>query len=779
MTLISAQFVGWEPLAGLERRLYRRIIAPLLPPLPPSDRIAIIAVDDRSLEAFGGRWPLPAATWAEVLVRLGLHEPEAVILDVAFDRSDSEEVLALAREVRSAFEATRYGQSDGAHALLEVLEDRARRREGDTLVAAAMKDLNVVLSVVFSEVASSPVIPEQPRALTWIEADVPPTVSLTRPGVNPTPPSIFSAARAHGGMNLLTEGGARIQRYAYAIAHRGAIYPSLALAAALATSRPEAHEALVTQAVGADEAAPLLRFREPQGDTPRFLTVSLSDVLSEGEEAHRTLTALRGRTVFIGPTAEAIGDLFVTPSGTPIAGVEVHATALENLWTSHWVESHGAARWLTLAVSLCILIAFALTIERVSRIGLLILIALGALALEVGLAVLLVVTSGLLIGLAPSALGLGAMGLLGLWSRLRWARREQTRLGARERVLETERAALERFRAVVEHVGDAIVSVDENQVVRWMNPAAESLFSRRARTAIDRPVGELVTHFDGPRDLGQVLEAQARVGGESIPLEATASTMTVGDERFTNYVFRDVAARKAVERQKDEFIASINHELRTPITSIIGSLRLLGAGAMGELPPRVRDLLAIAEKNGERLLALVSDLLDAARIDAGRLALERRPVALAALLDEARARHEGFGQRFNVHLALTALEPSLAAATLDVDRERIIQVLGNLVSNAIKHSPEGATVTIEAQRRGSHRVRISVIDTGPGLGSEAQDLVFERFTMTVAGDGRRRPGAGLGLSIAKSLIESHGGTIGLDSAPGEGATFWFELPLLA
>jgi signal transduction histidine kinase len=357
-----------------------------------------------------------------------------------------------------------------------------------------------------------------------------------------------------------------------------------------------------------------------------------------------------------------------------------------------------------------------------------------------------------------------------------WSRKEQERMAIRERLLEAERVGLQRMRAVVEHVGDAIVSVDAAQRIRWMNPAAESLFRRRARTAVNHLVSELVPRFEAK---GDVLTGEAKVGDASIPVEATATPMQVGGESYTNFVFRDVAARKATERHKDEFIAGINHELRTPLTSILGSLKLVSAGAVGPLPEKAKELLEIAQKNGELLLSLVSDLLDTAKIAAGRLVLQTRPVSVATLMEDAHARLSGFGLRHEVTLELMPLPPELEHASVDIDKERVIQVIGNLVSNAVKHSPARGRVGLTAVPGNKpSNVRIAVIDQGPGIPEEFHDQIFERFTMTVAGDGMRRPGTGLGLAIARGIVEAHRGDIGFETEIGRGTAFWFELPCL-
>ncbi len=243
-----------------------------------------------------------------------------------------------------------------------------------------------------------------------------------------------------------------------------------------------------------------------------------------------------------------------------------------------------------------------------------------------------------------------------------------------------------------------------------------------------------------------------------------------GDDEALALV-RDVTERKLGERAKDEFVATVSHELRTPLTSIRGSLSLLEHGVVGELPAEAHELVEIARHNTERLLLVINDILDLEKLSSGKLELALRAIEPARLLTSAVQAIRGMAGAAGVEIRVLACadEPVLA------DEGRVIQVLNNLLSNAIKFSPRGARIEVHAQPSGADRVRFCVIDQGRGIAREHHDRVFERFKQVDASDSRERGGTGLGLAIVKSIVEEHGGAVGLDSAPGRGSTFWFEL----
>jgi PAS domain S-box-containing protein len=332
----------------------------------------------------------------------------------------------------------------------------------------------------------------------------------------------------------------------------------------------------------------------------------------------------------------------------------------------------------------------------------------------------------------------------------------------------------ERVRTVVDNVAEGIVTFDTGGAIRWANAAAERLFGSAGTTLVGRSIEELVPVARGDLRDGFRNEAFGRrADGALFPVELSVSQMRAEDQPLFVAVVRDATERREVERMKDEFVSTVSHELRTPLTSIRGSLGLLRSGVLGELPADAAEAVAIAERNSERLLSLINDILDVERLRAGRFELSRAPVAagalVAAAIDSIRPVADSRGVR---------IETAVLEAVVDGDRRRLGQVLVNLLSNAVKFSPEGERVRLEAGPEGE-AVVFRVIDRGRGVPPEHQAAIFERFRQVEASDSRERGGSGLGLAICKALVERHGGTIGVDSVPGAGSTFWFRVPRAA
>ena len=236
----------------------------------------------------------------------------------------------------------------------------------------------------------------------------------------------------------------------------------------------------------------------------------------------------------------------------------------------------------------------------------------------------------------------------------------------------------------------------------------------------------------------------------------------------------DITELKQTEKMKNEFVSVVSHELRTPLTSIRGSLGLVLGGAVGTFSEKAQKLLDIANKNCDRLLLLINDILDLEKIQAGKMDFQMKTIELSTIIHEAITANKMYGENYNVDILLTHDLPDLY---VKVDCGRLMQVLANLISNAVKFSPADEVVRIDMEQLGDC-VRISIIDKGKGIPVEFQSRIFQKFSQADTSSTRGISGTGLGLNISKLIIEKLGGTINFKSSTTEGTTFYFDLPLV-
>lgn len=234
----------------------------------------------------------------------------------------------------------------------------------------------------------------------------------------------------------------------------------------------------------------------------------------------------------------------------------------------------------------------------------------------------------------------------------------------------------------------------------------------------------------------------------------------------------DVTEARRLDEMKNEFISTVSHELRTPLTSISAALGLVAGRALGEVPPKVHELVDIAMRNSQRLTFLINDLLDMEKLVAGKMHFDTHSQRLLPLLQDSLETHRTYGSERSVTLAL---RQSAADVSVELDAQRFMQVMSNLLSNAIKFSPDGGTVEVEAVRV-DDCVRVSVIDRGPGIPAQFQSRIFQKFAQADGSDSRRQGGTGLGLAITRELVQRMGGRIAFDTQEGEGTTFYVEFP---
>ncbi len=248
----------------------------------------------------------------------------------------------------------------------------------------------------------------------------------------------------------------------------------------------------------------------------------------------------------------------------------------------------------------------------------------------------------------------------------------------------------------------------------------------------------------------------------------------------------DLSEQKRMDKMKNEFISTVSHELRTPLTSIRGSLGLLSSGKLMEISPRAHDLFEIAKNNCERLVRLINDILDIAKMESGNMTFDLRPHVMQELVANAIAATQAYAELYQVKLELQSEQTPM---TVLVDADRLLQVMINLLSNACKFSPKGGVVTIRLQALLADSVnptipanpaslRLSVIDNGKGVPEAFKGHIFEKFAQADSSNTRQKGGTGLGLSICKTIIEAHQGRIDFYSKPNEPTEFFFELPVI-
>ena len=238
------------------------------------------------------------------------------------------------------------------------------------------------------------------------------------------------------------------------------------------------------------------------------------------------------------------------------------------------------------------------------------------------------------------------------------------------------------------------------------------------------------------------------------------------------WTMRDVTRQRELDRLKDDFVATVSHELRTPLTSMMGFLQMIREGEAGDLTPEQDRFLSIVYRSSERLQRLVGDLLFVARLDASGIQLQPQAVRVSEVMREALESVAATARSRELEL----VEDIRDVPPIEADRERLSQLLGNLLSNAMKFTPAGGTVTARTfSENGS--VVAEIQDTGIGIPAAEQERLFQRFFRSSTATAQAIPGTGLGLVISKAIAESHGGTITVRSEPGDGTCFRVELPI--
>jgi PAS domain S-box-containing protein len=364
--------------------------------------------------------------------------------------------------------------------------------------------------------------------------------------------------------------------------------------------------------------------------------------------------------------------------------------------------------------------------------------------------------------------------------------------------------AMKQRELILESVGDGIFGIDLEGRITFVNQAAAHTLGYGPERLAGRAMHETIHHSqsDGnpcPRAASPILVAMQnretvrmtgevfwRQDGTPIPVEYSASPLVEGEKIAGMVVaFQDVSERRRLEKMKDEFISTVSHELRTPLTSLRASLGLISTGSFEQRPEKRAQMMDMAIANCDRLVRLVNNIVDFDGVRNGRLSIDRQPVASVLLLRRASDVAHAAAVQAQINFRIEAGDSTVLA-----DTGRILQVLNELISNALKFSPPRTTIRLSAKpledslhpdSSFSTTVRTSEIcfkveDQGRGIAADKLESIFDRFQQGDASDSRDSGGTGLGLALCRSIIEHHGGRLWAESTPEQGSCFLFTLP---
>lgn len=343
---------------------------------------------------------------------------------------------------------------------------------------------------------------------------------------------------------------------------------------------------------------------------------------------------------------------------------------------------------------------------------------------------------------------------------------------------------------LLDSVADGICGLDRNGRVSFANRAAARMLGAEPAQLKGKSVHDLLHESAPPLKhcpgvncalnvtTGNMREAAAsgeetlfRADGGSLRVEYKLNRIFEGGSHSGAVLsFRDISQRHALDRLKNEFISTVSHELRTPVTAIRGALGLVSADGTGQMDEKTANLIRIARSNSERLVRLVNDILDLDRLGSGRERLTFRPVRLTEVISQAVDNMTPVATAAGVQILYSATQAEIAG-----DADRLLQVLTNLISNAVKFSPPQSVVSILLHTEATG-VTLSVVDPGRGIPADKLETIFDRFQQVDASDSRQKGGTGLGLAICKAIVEQHSGHIWAERNPAGGSTFRVFLP---
>lgn len=340
--------------------------------------------------------------------------------------------------------------------------------------------------------------------------------------------------------------------------------------------------------------------------------------------------------------------------------------------------------------------------------------------------------------------------------------------------LEIQKDISDYVRTILEYLTKSIIVTDENGLIKFINQETQKLLG----FTNDEFMHKHIQQFFPDINLNELKEKEStpfkcsKKSGNICYLKTENRLFELKDRKFLLFVIEDVTKQTEMDNLKNNFISMVSHELRTPLTSIKGALGLISSGTTGEIPEKSKMLLNIANNNVIRLVNLINEILDLEKITAGKMVFKFAEHQIMQLIEETISLNDGYAQQYNVKFEI---KESIDSALINVDKDKFIQVITNLLSNAAKFSLPNEVVEIYVKRN-KHLIIVSIVNKGHGIPEDSQEKLFESFYQANSTEIGIKTGSGLGLNICKSLVENMGGTIGFKSILDDKTTFYIRFP---
>lgn len=345
--------------------------------------------------------------------------------------------------------------------------------------------------------------------------------------------------------------------------------------------------------------------------------------------------------------------------------------------------------------------------------------------------------------------------------------------GTIERLSEALTSSRYHFKKVLTSFPLGLLVADENAKIIAINKQLEELIQAKAEAVAGKAVTSVLPEGDNLKpDPKPGRSIAKKMTGEEFPVEIFVNQFKEGSKQNIFIHIQDITERQRLEQLKQDLVAMVSHDLRTPLTSIQAVLTMLDEGVYGELNQKALNAVGRAQSSADYLVGLVDDLLDSEKLESGKFDIEFNETSVGKIIEKTLHSIGTAAAKSNVELITDYTND-----TFHGEEDRLVQVLLNLVSNAIKYSPSNSLVEIKAGIDGTD-VKFSVSDKGPGIPQTMQPTIFERFKQAEQEETTRKKGFGLGLAIARALVIGHNGKIWVESAPGKGSTFFFTIPLI-